>query len=38
VKAHPFSLPGYGFYLVSMAHSPRAAGIEAFSAWMRALS
>src|SRR5437016_1936645 len=24
VKAHPLSLPGYGFYLVSMAHSPRA--------------
>jgi LysR family transcriptional regulator, glycine cleavage system transcriptional activator len=38
VKAHPLSLPGYGFYLVSMAHSPRAAAIEAFSAWMRALS
>jgi LysR family transcriptional regulator, glycine cleavage system transcriptional activator len=38
VKAHPLSLPGYGFYIVSMAHSPRAAAIEAFSAWMRALS
>jgi LysR family transcriptional regulator, glycine cleavage system transcriptional activator len=38
VKAHPLSLPGYGFYLVSMAHSPRAAAIEAFSTWMRALS
>ena len=35
VKAHPLSLPGYGFYLVSMAHSPRAAAIEAFSTWMR---
>jgi len=38
VKAHPLSLPGYGFYLVSMAHSPRAPVIEAFSTWMRALS
>jgi LysR family transcriptional regulator, glycine cleavage system transcriptional activator len=38
VKAHPLSLPGYGFYIVSMAHSPRAPAIEAFSAWMRALS
>jgi LysR family glycine cleavage system transcriptional activator len=38
VKAHPLSLPGYGFYLVSMAHSPRAAVIEAFSTWMRAIS
>ena len=38
VKAHPLSLPGYGFYLVSMAHSPRAPVIEAFSTWMRTLS
>jgi LysR family transcriptional regulator, glycine cleavage system transcriptional activator len=37
VKAHPLSLPGYGFYLVSMAQSPRAPVIEAFSTWMRAL-
>ncbi len=37
VKAHPLSLPGYGFYLVSMAHSPRAPAIEAFSAWMRGI-
>lgn len=35
VKAHPLSLPGYGFYLVSMPDSPRADIIEAFSAWMR---
>jgi len=35
VKAHPLSLPGYGFYLLSMPHSPRAADIEAFSAWLR---
>ncbi len=38
VKAHPLSLPGYGFYLVSMAHSARAPAIEAFSVWMRAVS
>ncbi|UGV26737.1 LysR family transcriptional regulator [Rhodopseudomonas boonkerdii] len=38
VKAHPLSLPGYGFYLVSMAHSPRAPVIESFSTWMRTLS
>jgi LysR family transcriptional regulator, glycine cleavage system transcriptional activator len=38
VKAHPLSLPGYGFYLVSMPDSPRAPAIEAFSAWMRAVS
>ncbi|MBN8940883.1 MAG: LysR family transcriptional regulator [Rhizobiales bacterium] len=36
VKAHPLSLPGYGFYLVSMPDNPRAAIIAAFSAWMRA--
>lgn len=35
IKAHPLSLPGYGFYVVSMSTSPRAAIIEAFSAWMR---
>ncbi|MDO8400620.1 MAG: LysR substrate-binding domain-containing protein [Bradyrhizobium sp.] len=38
VKAHPLSLPGYGFYLVSMAHNPRAPAIEAFSSWMRNVS
>ena len=38
VKAHPLSLPGYGFYLVCMAHSPRMPDIAAFSVWMRALS
>jgi LysR family glycine cleavage system transcriptional activator len=38
VKAHPLSLPGYGFYLVSMAYHPRAPVIEAFSTWMRAIS
>jgi DNA-binding transcriptional LysR family regulator len=37
VKPHPLSLPGYGFYLVSMAHSPRTPVIEAFSTWMRAI-
>lgn len=35
VKAHPLSLPGYGFYIVSMPHSPRAAVIESFSVWMK---
>ena len=38
VKAHPLALPGYGFYLVSMPHSPQAPVIEAFSRWMRAIS
>jgi LysR family glycine cleavage system transcriptional activator len=38
VKVHPLSLPGYGFYLISMAHNPRAPVIEAFSAWMRTIS
>lgn len=38
VKAHPLSLPGYGFYLVSIAHSPRLPAIAAFSMWLRALS
>jgi LysR family glycine cleavage system transcriptional activator len=37
-QAHPLTLPGYGFYLVSMPHSPRAPVIEAFSTWMRAIS
>ena len=38
VKAHPLALPGYGFYLISMPHSPQAPVIEAFSTWMRAVS
>ena len=38
VKAHPLALPGYGFYLVSMPHSPQAPVIEAFLTWMRAIS
>ena len=38
VQAPPLALPGYGFYLVSMPHSPRAPVIEAFSTWMRAIS
>jgi LysR family glycine cleavage system transcriptional activator len=38
VKAHPLALPGYGFYLVSMPHSPQASVIEAFSTWMMAIS
>ncbi len=36
VKAHDLSLPGYGFYLVSMPNHHQQASIEAFSAWMRA--
>lgn len=36
VKAHPLSLPGYGFYLVSMAQHVRHAGIEAFATWLGA--
>lgn len=37
VKAHPLSLPGYGFYLVSMPQHPRSAAIGTFSAWMTAV-
>ena len=37
VKAHPLSLPGYGFYVVSLPHSPRTAAIKSFSAWMRSV-
>lgn len=37
VKAHPLTLPGYGFYVVSMPHGARAAAIELFSAWMRSV-
>ena len=35
VKAHPLSLPGYGFYTVHMPNHPRAAVIGEFSAWAR---
>ena len=35
VKAHALSLPGYGFYVVSMPHGSRSATVEMFSAWMR---
>jgi LysR family glycine cleavage system transcriptional activator len=38
VKAHPLSLPGYGFYVVSIPHNSRAAMIEAFSVWMRTVN
>jgi LysR family glycine cleavage system transcriptional activator len=34
VKAHPLSLPGYGFYVVTMARHLRQAEIEAFATWM----
>ncbi len=35
VRAHSLSLPGYGFYLVSLPDHPRQSMIDAFSAWMR---
>jgi LysR family glycine cleavage system transcriptional activator len=38
VQAHSLALPGYGIYLVSMPHHPRAAAIEAFKSWMRDFS
>jgi LysR family transcriptional regulator, glycine cleavage system transcriptional activator len=37
VKAHALSLPGYGFYLVSVPTNPQQPNIEAFSAWMRSV-
>lgn len=37
VKAHTLSLPGYGFYLVSVPNHPQQPNIDAFSAWMRAV-
>jgi LysR family glycine cleavage system transcriptional activator len=37
VKAHALSLPGYGFYLVSVPHHPQRPNIEAFSVWMRSM-
>jgi LysR family glycine cleavage system transcriptional activator len=38
VKAHTLSLPGYGFYLVSIPSHPQQSNIEAFSAWMKSVS
>jgi LysR family glycine cleavage system transcriptional activator len=38
VKAHPLSLPGYGFYIVWRDHGPRSAVIESFLAWMRSVA
>ncbi|MDE2362689.1 MAG: LysR family transcriptional regulator [Hyphomicrobiales bacterium] len=35
VKASALSLPGYGFYVVSLHSSSRAPEIEAFSSWMK---
>jgi LysR family transcriptional regulator, glycine cleavage system transcriptional activator len=35
VKAHALSLPGYGFYLVSVPNHPQQPNIDAFSTWMR---
>jgi len=37
VKAHALSLPGYGFYLVSVPGHAQRPNIEAFSAWMRSV-
>jgi len=37
VKAHALSLPGYGFYFVSVPNHPQQPNIEAFSAWMRSV-
>jgi LysR family glycine cleavage system transcriptional activator len=37
VKAHPLSLPGYGFYVVSVADHPRGPDIACFSTWMRSV-
>ena len=37
VKAHALSLPGYGFYLVSVPNHPQRSNIEVFSAWMRSV-
>jgi LysR family glycine cleavage system transcriptional activator len=38
LKAHALSLPGYGFYLVSVPDHPQRLNIEAFSAWMRSVA
>jgi LysR family glycine cleavage system transcriptional activator len=37
VRAHALSLPGYGFYLVSVPSHSQQPDIDAFSAWMRAM-
>ncbi len=37
VKAHALSLPGYGFYLVSVPNHPQQPNIDAFSVWMRSV-
>ncbi|TMJ01878.1 MAG: LysR family transcriptional regulator [Alphaproteobacteria bacterium] len=37
IKAHTFSLPGYGFYLVFVPNHPQRSSIEAFSSWMRSV-
>ena len=36
VKAHPLTLPGYGFYVVHLPGHPRQTVVEAFARWMRA--
>jgi LysR family transcriptional regulator, glycine cleavage system transcriptional activator len=37
VKAHALSLPGYGFYLVSLPDHSRGSDVEGFSTWMRSV-
>ena len=37
VKAHALSLPGYGFYVVSVPSHSQRPDIDAFSAWMRTM-
>jgi LysR family glycine cleavage system transcriptional activator len=36
VKAHSLSLPGYGFYLLSLTQHVRRSDIEAFATWVSA--
>jgi LysR family glycine cleavage system transcriptional activator len=38
VRAHDLSLPGYGFYVVHVPDHPEQPSIEAFSAWLRAVT
>ncbi|MDQ0472249.1 LysR substrate-binding domain-containing protein [Labrys wisconsinensis] len=35
VRAHPLSLPGYGFYLTRLPQNPRAALLDAFATWIQ---
>jgi LysR family glycine cleavage system transcriptional activator len=38
VKVHALSLPGYGFYVVSLPEHPRRNDIRAFSEWMQSMA